>query len=177
VAVAVNLATNQVYVADSASNGVAVVYSVPWSASSSGNAGSGPVRFADAVLAPFFGTTNNSPSFNVTATSDYTPSAPPPTAVYYQLDTAQGAWSSATGQSRAGANPAIYCVTVSSVPYAVHFLYVYAAYGHEGTPDGSSKGTGTSGLFVLSSYGRARRYRTPGPASSPCSSSPMCRSC
>jgi hypothetical protein len=66
-------------------------------------------------------------------TSSYLPTAPASTALYYQLDTAQGAWQQATAASGVGTNPASYDFSLRNVPLGVHTVFAYAVYGEEGT--------------------------------------------
>jgi YVTN family beta-propeller protein len=89
-------------------------------------------------------TTNSNPSFTTTVTSSFSPTSPAPTALYYQLDTAQGAWATATATTAPGANPATYDFKLSAVPWGVHTLFVFPAYGDEGSPANSGQGTGNS---------------------------------
>jgi hypothetical protein len=60
------------------------------------------------------------------------------------VDTFRGAWQAATQTSTNGANPADYSFSLSSVPYGIHTLYVYATYGDEGTYNGANSGAGNS---------------------------------
>ena len=80
-----------------------------------------------------FATMNRSPSFIAYVTSAYSPLAPPPTALYYQLDTAQGLWQHATANKPAGSNPGGYSLSFSGVPLGVHTVFAFATYGEEGT--------------------------------------------
>jgi hypothetical protein len=127
-----NLATHTVYEADQPGNDVTVftpnvVASIPFSAAVQGVVDSQTVS-GQAI----FATTNPNPSFTVTVTSSYTPIAPPPTAVYYQLDSEQGTWQFATGPTSAGGNQWTFPAFQSSnVLAGVHILYVYPAYGDE----------------------------------------------
>jgi hypothetical protein len=91
-----------------------------------------------------FATSNASPSFTGTVQSNFTPTAPAPTAFYYQLDTVEGTWQAATQTSSNGANPADYSFSLSSVPYGMHTIYTYATYGDEATYGGGKSGTGST---------------------------------
>ncbi|MHB8303785.1 MAG: YVTN family beta-propeller repeat protein [Acidobacteriaceae bacterium] len=104
---------------------------------------------------PVFKTANGTPGFTVTATSNYansTPyssvavtSNPPPTAVYFQLDTLNGPWTAARLNSYSGANPSNFNIALSRpLSLGRHILYVFAAYGGEGTPESGGNGTGNS---------------------------------
>jgi len=107
------------------------------------------------AIAPLFKTTNDRPSFMVAATTIYTTSTaysnigtasnPPPTAVYYQLDGLNGTWAEAKMASFTGANPGSFSINLSKAEsLGRHILYVFAAYGEEGTPVSSGNGTGNS---------------------------------
>jgi len=105
---ALNLRTGKVYVSNLGSNDVTAIapsatQSVPLTASVSG------VSDAQTISGlSLFATSNRNPSFTSAVTSSYLPTAPAPTALHYQLDTAQGTWQQATGASGVGANPASY---------------------------------------------------------------------
>lgn len=94
-----------------------------------------------------FSTTNSAPTFSVAVQSEYAPLAPAPTALYYQVDTAQAEWRMGTATSAPGANPGSYSLNLADVPIGLHFLYVYAAYGDEGTPENSSQLSGNSPII------------------------------
>lgn len=106
------------------------------------------------ATAPVFRTTSTTPSFTLTATSSYTTTGvysglsannPPPTAIYYQLDTWEGTWIPATMTSAAGTNPGTFSVTLPTAQsLGKHILYAYAVYGDEGTPESDDSGTGNS---------------------------------
>ena len=134
-AVVVNPVTNQVYVANNGEGTVTVispntVQSIPLSAQVAGVADSQTIT----GLA-VFGTKNPNPSFTATATSSYSPIAPAPTALYYQLDTVQGAWQRVTASGGAGSNPAGYNFSLSGVAVGLHTLYAFAVYGDESGTD------------------------------------------
>ncbi|MGO9640099.1 MAG: Ig-like domain repeat protein, partial [Candidatus Acidiferrales bacterium] len=146
--VAVNPVTNQIYVPNGSGDNVTVIspnteVSVPLTAVLAGTTDAQTIA-GNAI----FSTSNDTPSFTATVTSSYTPNAPPPTALYYQLDTAQSAWKGATATSTSGSNPADYSFTLSDVPLGVHTVYAFAAYGDEGTSAsnlyGLSQGVGES---------------------------------
>ncbi|MGA3210861.1 MAG: beta-propeller fold lactonase family protein [Terriglobales bacterium] len=143
-ALAINFASNSVYVADNASSSVSLlipnaIQTAPLTAVVQGVIDSQTVN----GLA-IFATTNPTPSFTAAVTSSYSPVSPPPTAVYYQLDTTQAAWQAATDASAAGANPATFGFQLGTVLPGVRVVYVYATYGDEGTPESTSRGTGNS---------------------------------
>jgi hypothetical protein len=138
VAIVVNPATGTVYTANLGGENVTVIApntpeAIPLTASVQGVTDSSTIS-GQAI----FATGNASPSFTATATSSFTPTAPPPTALYYQLDTAQGVWQKAVLTSSAGANPASYSFSLSSLPYGVHTVYAYAVFGQEGAPEARS---------------------------------------
>lgn len=104
---------------------------------------------------PVFRTTNVTPSFTVSVESSYTGTSaytgisaagnPPPTALYYKIDTLQGTWLPATISSSAGANPATFNIgPIIPQTLGTHILYTYAVYGDEGTPLSGNSGTGNS---------------------------------
>jgi YVTN family beta-propeller protein len=79
------------------------------------------------AIAPLTGnqTTSPTPTFDFTATSSYSPTAPPPQAVYFQVDTWQGPWTIATG-----ANPNFTGQT-GALSLGSHILYAFAGDGQE----------------------------------------------
>ena len=131
--VAVNLANNEVYVPNSQDNTLGVIsptllQSIPLTSQLQGT--------PDAQTIPgmaIFATSNVSPSFTGSARTTYSPNTPPPTALYYQLDTEQGVWQQASATSSAGSNPAMYGFALNNIPWGVHTIYAYAVYGAEGT--------------------------------------------
>ena len=84
-----------------------------------------------------YATSSGSPSFTATAQSLFSPNAPAPTALYYQLDSTQGSWSQATATSGSGANPGDYSFSLTGVLPGVHTLYAYSTYGNDGGPTAS----------------------------------------
>jgi YVTN family beta-propeller protein len=100
---------------------------------------------------PVFVTKNATPSFTFTGQSEYRSyppyttisiAEPPPTALYYAIDTMEAGWTAATINSTSGANPASFLATLPTLPVGAHMLYVYSAYGREGTAEGGPNGTG-----------------------------------
>ena len=160
-AVAVNPVTNQVYVANEFSNNVTVIdvdgtggqQTVPIAIATAAPA-SDPLTIApaNAMLGTPYITTNTSPMLTATVTSAYTASSiyvddtsqtlenPPPTALYYQVDTVSGTWNQAT----AGATQAMFNIPIAGQTPGLHLVYLYAAYGDEGVPASSSIGSGNS---------------------------------
>ena len=140
--VEVNPVTNKVYVTNMNDNNVAVItpnvgQNIRLTETVSG------VSDSQEIGGAIFSTSNASPSFTATVTSSFTPNAPPPTALYYQLDTAQGPWTMAMPTMEGRSNPAVYNFSLSNVPLGVHTAYVYATYGMEGT-QANSENTGNS---------------------------------
>lgn len=84
----------------------------------------------------------NNVGFTGTVTSKYTPNAPAPTALYYQLDSALGSWQQATETTNPGANPAAFQFSASKLLPGVHTLYLYSSYGEEGSSQGAGSGKG-----------------------------------
>jgi hypothetical protein len=76
-------------------------------------------------------TTSPAPAFAFTAHSSFSPTAPPPQNVFFQMDTVQGVWTKAVnnGPSFAG--------TVSSLLPGFHLLYAYADDGQAATQPNS----------------------------------------
>jgi YVTN family beta-propeller protein len=143
-AVAVNPVTSKIYVANYASGTVTVItpgiaQAIPLTAAVQGTTDAHTVTGNS-----IFSSTNRSPFFSATVTSSYTPNLPAPSALYYQLDTAQGEWQQASAASGSGANPANYSLTLSNLPPGVHTLYVFAGFGDEGTPEASGDSTSNS---------------------------------
>ncbi len=150
--VAVNPVTGKAYVGNFVSNNVTVInpsaiQPVPLAATLQATSDSQTVA-GSAV----FATSNPDPSFTATVTSNYPPSAPPPTALYYQLDSAQGGWQRATAGSSAGANPADYSFSLSGVPLGLHTVFFYAAYGDEGTVSDFNSAGNSPEIGNLMSY-------------------------
>lgn len=153
--VVVNPATGQVYVPNYASGNVSVI--TP--------ANINPIPFtadiaavSDAQTAStvnIFQTTNPAPSFTATVTSAYTSSStysgstqtptpvnPNPSTLYYQVNGGSGVWIPVSPAS--SGNPATFTVTPAFQQLGLNTLYVYAAYGNEGTSAGAYNQTGNS---------------------------------
>jgi YVTN family beta-propeller protein len=120
-AVVVNPVTNQIYVANSGSNNVTVITEELVE----------PIPLATAI-APLTDnqTTSPTPTFDFTATSSFSPTAPTPQAVWYQLDTWQGPWLPASGTTPnfTGATP--------SLSLGTHILYAFATDGQDANSTG-----------------------------------------
>jgi len=141
-ALAINPATDAVFVANNGSNNLTVltpnaINAIPLTATVKGANDSETV--SDAAL---FATTNRNPSFTAKVDSWSTPIAPPAQSFYYQLDTVQGTWQSASVSGTAGANPSKFCFKLSGVTPGVHVLYAVSSYGSGAMPQ-SNLGTGT----------------------------------
>jgi hypothetical protein len=118
--VAVNRVTNEIYVANQGSNDVTVlaeqqVQTIPLTA----------------TISPLPGnqTSSTTPTFTFTASSSFSPTAPPPDAVYFQVDTWQGAWTPATATTIPGS----FSGTLPAQSPGVHLLYAYATDGQDAT--------------------------------------------
>jgi YVTN family beta-propeller protein len=123
--VAVNPATNKVYVI---SNNVMRVMGEPYTATL-------PLSTAVTPL-PGNVAITDTPAFTFTATSAYTPTAPAPQNVFYQLDTWTGQWLKAVPGSDStwlGATPALQT--------GVHILYAFATDGQEATTINTGAGS------------------------------------
>ena len=118
VSVAVNPVTNKVYVVNQLRNNVTVlteqeVQTIPLTTTIS--------------ALPNNQTTTPTPSFTFTASSTFSPTAPAVDAVYFQLDTWQGAW---TPAAPAGA-PGSFTATLPALSPGIHILYAYATDGQD----------------------------------------------
>ena len=83
-------------------------------------------------------TTNPTPTFTFTASSSFSPTTPPPGAVYFQLDTWQGAWTPASSTG----TPGSFSAALPTLSLGIHILYAYATDGQ----DASSIQTGGNGF-------------------------------
>jgi hypothetical protein len=72
-------------------------------------------------------TSNPTPTFTFTASSTFSPDALPPDAVYFQVDTWQGAWTPATATTP----PGTFTGTLAGLLPGVHILYAYATDGQD----------------------------------------------
>jgi YVTN family beta-propeller protein len=118
--VAVNPMTNAIYVANAGSSSVTVlaeqgVQTIPLTATIS------PV--------PGNQTSSATPTFTFTASSSFSPTAPPPGAVYFQVDTWQGAWTPATATTIPGS----FTGTLPALSPGMHLVYAYATDGQDAT--------------------------------------------
>jgi YVTN family beta-propeller protein len=118
--VAVNPVTNEIYVANAGSSNVTVlaeqqVQAIPLTA----------------IISPLSGnqTSSATPTFTFTASSSFAPTAPPPDAVYFQVDTWQGVWTPATASTTTGN----FTGTLPALSPGVHLLYAYATDGQDAT--------------------------------------------
>ncbi|HWW23083.1 MAG TPA: Ig-like domain repeat protein [Edaphobacter sp.] len=129
----VNPITNKIYTANFSGGNVTVIdvdveQTIPLTTTISG------VTDSQTLSSPnVFTTTNATPTFNVSVTSNYSGAAaqPPPTQVYWEVDGASPS-NLATVTSSAGANPASFTIMPATQKPGLHALYAYAAYGHEG---------------------------------------------
>ncbi len=149
-AVALDAITGEVYVANFGSNNISVI--------TPSAVGTVPLTTIIAAVSDsqtvstlnLFQTTNPTPSFTATVTSAYSTTAtydassatnPIPTALYYQVN-GGSAWTPVSPTS--SANPATFTITPAIQQVGLNILYVYAAYGDEGTPASSGNGSGNS---------------------------------
>ena len=125
-AAAVNPVTNQVYVANSGSANVTVITPSELHPS--------PLTTAIMPLPGNISTTAVT-TFNFTATSAFTPTAPPVQHIYYQVDTQTGAWLRAApdGPSASGDTPPLLLGT--------HILFAFATDGQEATSINTGRGS------------------------------------
>jgi YVTN family beta-propeller protein len=153
--VVVNPATGQVYVPNFGSGTVSVITpaninAVPLTTDIAAVSDANTISTVN-----IFQTTNPTPSFTTMVTSAYTSSSsysastqtpspvnPKPTALYYQVNGGSGVWQSVFPAS--STNPATFTVTPAFQQLGLNTLYVYAAYGSEGTSAGAYNQTGNS---------------------------------
>ena len=113
--------TNKVFVANQTTNNVTVITPAP----------TNPIPLNTAV-APLVGntTTFSNPTFTMTATSTYSPNAPPPQDIYFQMDTANGTWTPATVTGGT-----LTTITATATPTGlqngVHIIYFFASDGSD----------------------------------------------
>jgi len=91
-------------------------------------------------IAPLAGnsTTNTTPTFNFSASSSFTPTAPAVSKVYFQFDSWQGPWLAASGSGSS------FSGTAPILSTGTHIIYAFAADGEEATSN--ITGTGSSPL-------------------------------
>ena len=120
---AVNPVTNKVYVNNFLSNNVTVITPAPTSAI--------PLNTA---ITPLAGntTTTNTTTFTLTATSSYTPTAPQPRNIYFQIDTTNGAWTRATNTGNTATTLTVSATTPPLQP-GIHTIYFFATDGSDAT--------------------------------------------
>jgi hypothetical protein len=118
VAAAVDLMRNQIYIAQQGSNNVSQITEQP--------AASAPLSVTITPL-PENRTASSTPTFTFHATSAYTPNAPQPRNLFFQVDTWTGAWQQASPAADGwqGAPPPL--------QLGIHILYAYASDGQEAT--------------------------------------------
>jgi YVTN family beta-propeller protein len=75
-------------------------------------------------------TVEHAPPFKFSATSAFSPTAPPPQAVWYQVDTWQGRWLRASG------TPPTFTGIKADLSLGTHILYAFATDGQEATSTG-----------------------------------------
>lgn len=90
--------------------------------------------------AKIFATRSRNVGFTGVVKSNYVPKAPAPTTLYYQVDSTLGNWLQAKATTNPGANPAGFQFAASALTPGVHTVYLYSAYGEEGTTEGTSNG-------------------------------------
>jgi YVTN family beta-propeller protein len=161
-ALAVNPVNGKIFVANPGGNAVVeidrVAQAVPITIGTQGSTSvPSPYTWLPATADSPYATTDPNPSFSVTVTSQYTqdtayqgvlpfiPVNPLPTALYYWVDDGStSSWSYAAPVAPSKSNPATFSVSLSNKAPGFHILYLFAAYGNEGTPAISSTGMGNS---------------------------------
>jgi YVTN family beta-propeller protein len=127
--VAVNPVTNKIYVPKQGGNIVTVMTEQQVQA----------IRLTTTISTlPNNQTTSPTPSFTFTASNTFSPTAPAVDAVYFQLDTWQGAW---TPANPAG-TPGSFTATLPTLSPGIHILYAYST----DAQDASSIQTGGDGF-------------------------------
>jgi YVTN family beta-propeller protein len=118
---AVNPLTNKIYVANNDSNNVTVIAEQQVQ----------PIPLVTAIT-PLTGNQTAGPTatFNFTASSSFAPTAPPPQAVYYQLDTWEAPW-----QTTSGSSPN-FTGTTPPLTAGTHILYAFATDGQDANSTG-----------------------------------------
>jgi YVTN family beta-propeller protein len=115
-AVAVNPVTNQIYVANSNGNNMTVIAEQQVQA----------IPLTTAITALSGNQTSSStPGFTFTAQSNFSPNKPVPANVFFQMDSWQGSWTTATGTGPS------FTGTVSALQPGFHILYAYTGDGQE----------------------------------------------
>src|SRR5260370_538592 len=116
----VNPVTNNIYVANQTTNDVTVIDEQQVQAI--------PLRTLITALAGNQ-TTSSTPSFTFNAQSTFSPIAPAIGNVFFQVDTWQGPWTTATGTGPS------FTGTVAALQPGFHILYAYAGDGQEATSE------------------------------------------
>ena len=123
IAAGINPLTNKIYVPNNGSANVTVITPAP----------SNTIPLNTAVT-PFGGNTTSSfaPSFTLTATSTYSPTAPPPQSIYFQIDSTNGTWTRATNT---GSTPTTVTATANApvLKDGLHIIYFFASDGSDAT--------------------------------------------
>jgi YVTN family beta-propeller protein len=148
---AVNPVTNRVYLANSGAGNVTIlteqsVQSIPLTATVSGLTANQ--------------TANPTPTFTFTAQSSFSPAAPLPQGVLYQIDTWQGPWTRASG------NGSTFAGTTQSLAPGFHILFAFPDDGQDGTStqvDAPLVGAVTAYGFLVTNP--ATQFRVSGPSS------------
>jgi YVTN family beta-propeller protein len=119
--VAVNPVTNKIYVTNIFDNTVTVVSEQQVQ----------PIPLVTAIT-PLTGNQTAGPTqtFNFTASSSFTPTAPPPQAVYFQLDNWQTPWQPTSG------TPPNFTGTTTALTAGPHILYAFATDGQDANSTG-----------------------------------------
>jgi YVTN family beta-propeller protein len=136
-AVAVNPVTNKIYVSNfDTANGTSNVMVLTEE----------PVQTIPltTTIGPLPGNQTNdpTPTFTFTAASTFSPTAPKPDAVYFQVDTWQGAWTSAAPTAPGAAT---FTGTLSTLLPGVHVVYAYATDGQDATSTQGGGGASSIG--------------------------------
>ncbi len=154
---AVNPLTNQIYVANRTGNNVTVITPAPTNAI--------PLNTA---ITPLAGMTTSSyaPTFTMTATSTYSPTAPPPQNIYYQVDTANGTWSRATNT---GSTSTTVTATAQTgvLQNGLHTIYFFASDGSDGTSINPNRPAESGYRSIWGRMGFTKTFEALAPESSP----------
>ena len=118
----VNPITNKIYVANLGGANVTVITPAPTNA----------IPLNTAITPAAGNTTNQMPTFSLTATSTYAPNAPPPQNIYFQMDTTNGAFTKAVNQSSTATTLTANATTTTLQP-GIHIIYFFASDGSDAT--------------------------------------------
>ncbi|WP_049761964.1 YncE family protein [Candidatus Korobacter versatilis] len=129
-AIAVDPTSDRIYVANSdpASTTVTVIDAAVESTIPIASVFQGVTDSQTVAGLSIFATENSAPKLTASVTSTSSPILLAPSAFYYQLDSAQGAWQRASQTNPRNSNPAAYALSLQNVKVGVHTVYAFAMY-------------------------------------------------